>query len=329
MEKNEDGVTSGRSFTEAAEVPLPEPSVQAMSDSESGVKIEAGIVALAKEFYQRFNDNEIMTRASALSFVCVFSLVPILLFGVLALSFLFQDPGEANKHVQDILRQMLPGESASRAASDVLNQTHLVENARQMTGNVGLPLIIGITTLLWTGTSLFVSAADSMNAAWEVKETRNFIKLRLVALGVLLGAGVILVASLSISALPSLLWGNNDEGVPLWANLLVTLFAIALDILMFVLIYKVLPDRKISWQAALFSGVITGLLWETFKIAFASYLAHFGNGNNKLYGALGGVVLLLTWIFYSCVVLLAGAEIGEMFHEHREGGVVQRNPQAS
>lgn len=301
-----------------------------MDDSKIGEKIAAGPIALFKEFYKRFTDNEIMTRGSALAFVCVFSLVPVFLFAVIALSFIFQDPAEASKHVQGFLSQLLPGESASRAASDVLNQTHLVENARGMTTHIGLPLFIGVASLLWAGISLFAAAANSMNAAWGVTETRTFIKLRVVALGVLLGAGVILIASLGITALPTLLSGNaglagSHADVPLWANFLATLLAIGLDILMFVLIYKTLPNSHVSWRAALFSGCATGLLWEMFKGVFAFYLVHFGASNNKIYGALGGVVLLLTWMYYSCIVLLSGAEIGRMYHEYSEGGIVKRN----
>jgi len=301
-----------------------------MDESKSAVKIDAGLAALAKEFYKRFTTNEIMTRGAALAFVCVFSLVPMLLFAVIALSFIFQDPGEANKHVQGFLTQLLPGESASRAASDVLNQTHLVENARGMTHHIGLPLIIGIASLLWAGISLFVAAADSMNAAWGVTETRSFIKLRVVALCILFGAGAILIASLGITALPTLLMNGNagqsgtPADVPIWATLLATLLAVLLDIMMFVLIYKFLPNSHVTWRAALFSGCVTGLLWEMFKAGFEVYLTHFGSSNNKIYGALGGIVLLLTWMYYSCIVLLTGAEIGEMYHEHKEGGVVQK-----
>jgi len=92
---------------------------------------------------------------------------------------------------------------------------------------------------------------------------------------------------------------------------------------MFVLIYRYLPNARVTWRAALFGGVITGLLWEIFKKGFAVYLAHFGNFN-KAYGALGGVFLLITWISYSCLVLLAGAILCKMYHEHTEEGGVAR-----
>lgn len=304
--------------------------------SKDAPKVDDSPLALAKEFYKRFSEDEVMTRAAALAFVGVLSLVPILLFAIIALGFVFRDPVEANKHVQNFVTQMLPGESASKAANDVLAQTHLVETAQDMTRHVGVPLFIGIGSLLWAGISLFVTATTPMNAAWDVTETRNFLKLRLISLGVFLSAGLIFALSLVASALPGIVSSLNlpflgSFGVvPLWADLLSHLVAIALDVAMFVLIYKLLPNANVSWKAALFSGVITGLLWEAFKIGFGLYLTHFGANSNKMYGALGGVVLLITWIYYSCSVLLSGAEIGKMYHEHKEeGGVTQRKLQTA
>ena len=291
-----------------------------------------GTLALAKEFYKRVNEDELTTRAAALAFVVVLSLVPILLFAIIALGFVFRDPAEASRHVQHFVAQMLPGESASSAAEDVLTQTHLIETAQNMTRHVGLPLVIGIGSLLWAGISLFVTASTPMDTAWDVTETRSFLQLRLTALGLLLGAGLVLLLSLSASALPDLvssldwpLFGAKGD-VPLAWHLVFALLAVAFDVLMFVLVYKYLPNAPVSWRAALFSGVLTGLTWEAFKQAFGLYLAHFGNSTNKMYGALAGVVLLITWIYYSCIVLLFGAIAGKMYNEHREEGGVKSRP---
>ena len=299
---------------------------------DSGDENLTGALALAKEFYKRVSEDELTTRAAALAFVVVLSLVPVLLFAVIALGFVFRDPVEASHYVQHFVAQMLPGESASSAAEDVLAQTHLIETAQNMTRHVGWPLVIGVGSLLWAGISLFVTASTPMDTAWNVMETRSFIQLRLTALGLLLGAGLVLLLSLSASALPDLvssldwpLFGAKGV-VPFGWHLLFALLAVTFDVLMFVLVYKYLPNAPVSWKAALFSGVLTGLVWEAFKQAFGLYLAHFGNSTNKMYGALGGVVLLITWIYYSCMVLLFGAIAGKMYNEHKEEGGVKSRP---
>lgn len=322
--------TAAQAKKEITEQQRDTPNAAAKQETgNSGDKLPGGAVALAKEFYKRVSDDELTTRAAALAFVGVLSLVPILLFAVIALGFVFRDPVEASHHVQQFIARMLPGESASSAAEDVLAQTHIIETAQNMTRHVGWPLVIGVGSLLWAGISLFVTASTPMDTAWDVTETRGFLQLRLTALGLLLGAGLVLLLSLAASALPDIvvsldwpLFGANGV-VPLAWHLVFALLAVVFDVLMFVLIYKYLPNAPVTWKAALFSGTATGLLWELFKQAFTLYLAHFGNSSNKMYGALGGVVLLITWIYYSCMVLLFGAVIGKMYNEHKEEGGVK------
>ena len=189
-------------------------------------------------------------------------------------------------------------------------------------------IALGVGSLLWAATGLLASASEPMNVAWEVKETRNFFQLRLTCLGVFLGSGALFLLSLAPSSGPEFLrslnipWLGLPKNLPWGVDLVFWILAIVVDSAMFALIYRFLPNAKVSWREALFGGVAAGALWEIFKKAFAIYLAHFGKFN-QLYGALGGVVLLVTWIWYSCIVLLLGAILCKMLHEHRkEGGVV-------
>ncbi len=183
--------------------------------------------------------------------------------------------------------------------------------------------MFGFLSLIYAGLGLFVSAADPMNAAWEVKETRSFLRLRLVCLEVFAGAGLFFLLSLAVSAG---LW--HPAGAPWIVNALLTVFyealAIALNGVMFTLIYRFLPNTQVTWKAAAFGGAVTGLLYEIAKKGFEFYLANFGNLNNKMYGALGGIVLLVTWIYYGSMLLLAGAIVAKMYHEHREEGGVHK-----
>src|SRR5438270_931386 len=112
-----------------------------------------------------------------------------------------------------------------------------------------------------------------------------------------------------------------------WLSLLAGLLAIILNGCMFAVIYRFLPNARVSWKSALFAGALAGVLWELFKQGFAIYIAHFANFD-KLYGTLGGAVLLVTWILYSCIVLLAGAIVSKMYNEHTvEGGVKGSQPE--
>lgn len=287
-------------------------------------------LALGKELITRFNEDEGFTRAAALAFVGVLSLAPLLLIVLAAIGFLIQDPQQAAEYVQKLAANLLPGRQGAQAANEIIQQTHIIESARGLMEGRTWAAVFGVLSLIWSAISLFVTASAPMNAAWDVKETRSFLKLRLTCLGLFAATGVLFLLSLLPSSGPNFIrslhipWLGLPEQVPFWVDMLFLLVAWAIDISMFVLIYKFLPDAKVTWKAALFGGVIIGVLWELFKKGFALYLAHFGNFN-KLYGAFGGAVLLVTWIYYSCVILLVGATLAKMYHEHREeGGVAQR-----
>ncbi len=293
--------------------------------SAANRKPVAGVFGVAKEFVQRAGEDEIATRALALSFVGVLSLVPLLLLALAALGFFIKDPQQAADLVQRFVTQLLPGKQAAAAASQIIQETHVTESARTLMNGSPWALAGGLASLLWAGISLFVTAADPMNKAWDVTESRSFFKLRLTCLAVLLGAGLFFALSLVVTSFAHgtlARFGLSDQ-LPVVADLLIVIIAALLNAVMFVLIYRFLPDAPVSWKSALVGGLTAGVLWELFKQGFAMYLAHFANFN-KLYGALGGVFLLLTWLYYSCILLLAGAIVCKIYQEHIEGGVTRK-----
>jgi len=285
-----------------------------------------GFGPMAKELWCRFQSSECMTRANALAFIGVLSLGPVLLFALAALGFVIHDAAQVETFVHGLVGRLLPGRQATEAANNLIAQTHILESARTLMKGKWWAVSIGVISILWAADGLFAGAADAMNAAWGVKETRPFWKLRLVSLGVFLGAGVLFLLSLVPSSLPNL---AKHIQLPVIGSIpgflldtISWLLAIVIDAAMFTVIYRFLPNAKVPWKSAMFAGAIAGLLWELFKQAFAVYIAHFANFD-KLYGTLGGAVLLVTWILYSCVVLLACAIACKMHNEHvNEGGVV-------
>ena len=299
-------------------------SASAGEPNAADVKANHGIIGLGKEFIARYNDADCPARAAALSFFGILSLVPLLLFAMAALGFFIRDPDQTQQYVEHAVATLLPGREAMQAAEQVIRQTHLVESARSLMEGKWWTVLVGVLSLIYTALGLFVSATDPMNAAWEVMETRSFIRLRVVCLEVFAGAGLFFLLSLAVS---SGLW--HPAGAPWIVNALLSAcyeaLAVALNAAMFTLIYRFLPNAKVTWRAAAFGGVVTGILYEVVKKGFELYLSHFGNVNNKMYGALGGIVLLVTWIYYGSMLLLAGAIIAKMFHEHIEEGGVRRH----
>jgi membrane protein len=197
----------------------------------------------------------------------------------------------------------------------VLQQVGVEETVDNLIRTRGVAGIIGIVSLLWASLQIFVNSVPAMNTAFEVRETRGWLKLRLIAFGMMLVAGVLFVVSLSLSAGVQLAqeWGvpGLAGGVPWFADVLLLLAALAVSSTMYAIVYRVLPNVDITWRQAFIGGFLAALLWEVAKRGFAFYLANWGS-YDKVYGALGGMIVLVLWTYYSAMVSLLGAEAASL-----------------
>ena len=151
-----------------------------------------------------------------------------------------------------------------------------------------------------------------MNAMWEVKESRNWFVVRGVAFLLLLTTGSITVISLLLTGAPSAI---EDFQLPVIHHLPISLdllqfmcelLALLINALMYVMIYKLLPNAHVSWFSATIGGLSASVLFEIAKELIASYLLR---ANHSVYGDLANLILFVLWIYYSMTILLLGAEV--------------------
>jgi membrane protein len=285
--------------------------------------VPRGAWPAVKELARRFGKDQCPVYAAALSFFSILSIVPLLVVALAALAFLFPSPGQAMAQLQNLIAQILPGDYAGSAAHRIMSDANIERSVEQLIRTRGIAGLIGLLSLLWAAMQIFVNAAPAMNAAFEVEETRGWIRLRLVAFGLLLGAGALFLLSLLPSSSPDFVrnlhisWLDLPQHVPWPIEALFWLAALAINTTMFALIYRFLPNAPTRWRQAFAGGVVAGLLWELAKQGFSTYLAHF-NSYNKVYGALGGLIVLLLWIYYTSMILLLGAEATSLTRDMTE-----------
>jgi membrane protein len=274
-----------------------------------------------KELFRRFGQDQCPAFAAALAFFAIISLVPVMLVALAGLAFVFHTPQEAMTRLQGVLNNMLPGTAAQGEIQHLLvERANVVNSVHTLIQTRGIAGLIGILSLIWAAIQIFINAAPAMNAAYEVRETRGWIKLRLVAFGLFIGAGLLFLASLIPSSGPSFIgslhipWLRLPQEVPWWLDALFWLVSLAINITMFALVYKYMPSASTTWREAFVGGAVTGVLWEAAKRGFAFYLAHFAN-YNKVYGGLGALMILLLWIYYTAMILLLGAETAALYQD--------------
>jgi len=242
--------------------------------------------------------------AAGLAYYAFFSLFPLLLSVVVAGSFILESE-QAHLRVVEFVIEAFP---VSRGVIES-NLRRVLE----LRGPVGLVGLIGLT---WSASSVFTTLVRNINLAWSEAEPRNVFQERLAAFGIVGILTVPLLLSFLSSTILSLLAGLR---VPLWEGVAVydtALWAIASDFLpwlvtflVFLSLYRWVPNTAVKWSAAMRGAVVATFLWEVAARAFAWYLGSGLVHYEFIYGSLGTVVTLMLWIYISGWIALFGAHL--------------------
>ncbi len=262
-----------------------------------------GWLQVVKRGFKEAKVDQVPLLAAGVAFFSFLSLFPAMI-ALVMLYGLFADPATVKEQVAS-LTQNMPGEA--RAVLE--GQLQQLTSAPQQ--SLGFGLILSLLIAFWSASGGVGQLITAVNTAYDEDETRGFIKRKLLALGLSIGAILFMVIMISLVAVaPPLLEALMGSGPLRWLFevlrwvLLVALVAAALAVL-----YRVAPDRdapKMRW-VSVGAGIAT-VLWVVASIGFTVYVSNFGS-YGKTYGALAGVVVLLLWLWITCYAVLLGAEI--------------------
>jgi membrane protein len=271
---------------------------------------------LLKKTVREIGEDRIPSLAAATAYYFFFSLFPLLLF----LTPLLGIVGNGQQLMESMLSRLsttLPADALS-----LLRKT--LDEIVKSSGGAGV-MSIGVLLAGWSGSGIFGSLMEALNVAYDATETRPWWKQQLLRLACLVICGVIVLAATAV-----FLFGDH---IAQWAGTAlhlgavgVTVFSVvqlalafALVVAMAVMIYKLLPNVRQRWAYLVVASVVTTLLWLLATLLFREYVQHFGSFN-KTYGTIGGVIALLSWMYYTMFVVLAGGELAAELH-HGTGAV--------
>lgn len=250
--------------------------------------------------------------AAGVSFYLLLAIVPGLAAAV-SLYGLIADPAQIQAQLSG-LSTMLPAEVYETVTSEM-------ERIASSGKVAGFGAVIGILVALWSGSRGMNALIQAMNIVYEENETRGYIKLQAIAIGLTLGAIVVMaLAVLVIAAAPGFLQMLGLSAVAAYAVAIgrwVLLLAVAFFGLS--VLYRFGPDRqRAKWRWASWGAVFATVGWLAASFLFSFYLSSFGN-YNKTYGSLGAVAVLLMWLYISSFVVLVGGELNaETEHQTAE-----------
>ena len=253
----------------------------------------------ANRFIDHFNEHDVMTLAAALAFYTALSLAPLLLVLLSVISFLGFD---AQK---EFLQQVdaLMGPQASEGLKLIVKNTHEHPQLGSLTG------LLGIIFLVFSASAVFGQLQSSLNVIWHAENHSKqagwliYLRKRLFSMGVVIAMAFLALVSLTVSTALSY-FQTPDILIFRTLNWLISLGAFTV---IFALVFKYLPDVKISWRHSLWSGLVTSLLFTLGKSLIGLYLGTSAVGS--AYGAAGSLLVLLVWVYYSSIIVFIGAEL--------------------
>ncbi|MEA2600473.1 MAG: rane protein [Acidobacteriota bacterium] len=271
-----------------------------------------------KEVFANWSKHEAPTRAAALAYFSLFSLAPILVLAIAVAGRAF-GADAARGQVQRELGHFIGPESAAAVEQIV------AAAARPRTGRIAA--LVGAVTLLITSTGILIQLQDTLNTVWEVIPKPGFflkrlLLKRLLCFGLILGVGVLLVASIATSAgltaLQKILEARLEIGVSRALGWTDVVLSWLLMTTLIGIIYRVLPDVEIGWRDVVWGSAVTAVLFLVGKYAIGFYLQKTGIAST--FGTAGSLVLILVWIYYSSLIFLLGAEFTRVHsRRYREG----------
>ncbi|MEI1374941.1 YihY/virulence factor BrkB family protein [Nostoc sp. UHCC 0926] len=274
---------------------------------------------LLQETFKEWSDDKASRLAAALAYYTIFSIAPLLIIVIAIAGVVFGEDAARGQIVGQI--QGLVGKDGAQFI-----QTAIQNANKPQTG--AMASIISVVVLLVGATGLFTELQDSLNTIWEVKAkpgrgVNNMIRLRFLSFAMVIGIGFLLLVSLVISTgLAALVkyFGNILPGIDFLWRIVNFVLSFSITTALFGLIFKVLPDVKITWNDVFIGSVITSFLFSIGRFLLGQYL---GNGSfGSTYGAAGSLVVLLAWVNYAAQILFFGAEFTQVYARRYGSGIV-------
>jgi len=270
------------------------------------------IWGLFREGVDAFIRDEALTRGAAIAFYIVTAIAPILYITV-TLAGLVMGYAAAQEAVGHVLSRIM-----SRDSIALLELA--IRNARgTSTGIVGG--VIGIVTLIVTASGVFGEMEDALNAIWQAPRKGavipRLLRGRAISLVLVIGLGFLLVISMLTTSALTALSHYITIDTP-YSQLSLALLnggvSFLLAAALFAAIYKILPNLSLEWRDVIAGAVGTAALFQLGQLLLGYVLGSMGV--TRTYGAAGGLILLLLWVYYSAQIFLLGAEFTKVYACH-------------
>jgi membrane protein len=263
-----------------------------------------------------WSSDNVPRLGASLAYYTLFSIAPVLIIAIAIAGYFFG---------AEAVRGEIVGQVQGAVGTDGAHALQaLLEGASQRSSGI-VALVVGTITFVLAATGVFLELQYALNTIFRVKVKPDsnisaLVKTRLRSFGLVLSLGFVLMVSLGVSALLAVTshWlGRDTLGLAVVWQVLNVAVSFGVITLLFALIYRYLPDVKLTWHDVWIGSLMTAALFTIGKQLLALYLGR--SGTTSSYGAAGSVIVLLLWVYYSAQIILFGAELTRLYTEREHG----------
>ncbi|MCM3714085.1 YihY/virulence factor BrkB family protein [Alkalihalobacillus oceani] len=252
-------------------------------------------------FIKQLKTDPIPDWAATLAYYFMLSIFPLLIF-MLALIPYFNLDGDM---IGQLIHDYLPADLAD------LISTTILEVVSEPQGGL---LSFGILATIWSASNGVNALIRAVNRSYNIEETRNFLKLRILSIFLTLGMIIVIVATLLLPVFGNVIirfietYFFLPEETAVLLNMLRWVIGIALMTFVLMILYWVSPNVRLKFRDVIVGALTATVSWQIISFAFSSYVSNFGNFS-ATYGSLGGVIILMLWFFLTGLILVLGGEL--------------------
>lgn len=249
--------------------------------------------------------------AAQQAYYYMLALFPMLILLIAIVPYLNIDPQKAI----NVINQLLPEQSAELLRDNVIK---LVSER-----NGGL-LTFGIIGTIWSASNGMNAFIKAMNIAFDVDETRSFIKTRLVSISLTIGLILAFVIALLLPVFGEVILNGVESiiTIPEHFNIIFNIIRWIVGIIVMVAVltglYRIAPNKHYPFKHVLPGAIFATIVWQLISLGFSFYVSNFGN-YSATYGSIGGVIVLMLWLFLTGLALVLGGEINAIYHKDKTG----------
>jgi len=264
---------------------------------------------ILKDIIKRIKIHEVPSLAAQLAYYLLLSMFPFLLF-LISLAGHMPVTGE---HVIDELGRILPDNT--------------FETIRQILAEIttgrNTAFSFSLVTSLWAASKGVNALIRGLNKAYDINESRPFWKTRVISVLYTLGLAILLIITMVFIVLGKPIgdYISDTFGLPprffntVW-NWIRHVTPVLAMIITLAALYYFIPDKRLSLRTTFPGAVFTTVVWMVLSVAFSFYVNNFSS-YSKVYGSIGGIIVLLIWLYWISMIILIGGEINAaLVHHH-------------